>query len=562
MTEVAAPARYRPDWRWILGLSAVLVVVTSLPVAWGYLRQTPELALVRITPPVPVDYAVYLAQIRQSAEGEWLLSDRFTTEPQAWGILNTYWVAVGKLAALLRLAPAVAFQLARLLAIPLALLAVDLLAVLALARRSDRRLAVGLIALAGGLGAYALPFLRAAAPLPRRFSVPLDIGGPLGVLNAAAASGHIATALALLAATFAVWVVALRTRHWRWAVVAGLLSAILFSFHPFEVPLVGLVVVATTSLWMLASGQRAAPLRALATWLVLASPPVVYQLLAVTQDTVTAQRAAQNVLPGVPWPLTVVSLGAIGIAGAVGWWRMLRGWPWPDPAAALLVAWVPLQLVLLHSPLPFQRRANLGLFLPLVLLGAGVLASAWGWAVAELRPRLAGAAPVVAGAIAAVLLLPSPFFSLTLAVALAHERWPALYQPRGVVAALAWVQQHTPATAVVLADRDVGNLFPAYAGRTTVAGHGVETVDFRRKAALTEAYFSNRLSPEDRQTLLTRQRVTHVFVGPRERAMGFTPGPELTRVFRNEQVDLYAVRPADGAGPGESPRELSGAGEE
>lgn len=541
-------ARYRPDWRWILALSAVLMVLTSLPVAWGYLRQTPELAFVRITPPVPTDYTVYLAQIRQSAEGEWLLSDRFTTEPQPWGGLNTFWVAVGKLAGAVGASPALAFQLARLGSIPLALLAVDLLVVQALARRSDRRLAVGLIALAGGLGAYALPFLRAAAPLPRRFPVPLDIGGPLGVLNAAMTSGHVATALALLAATFAVWVVVLRTRRWRWAVVAGLLSAVHFSFHPFEVPLVSLVVIVSTALWALAHGRYVRLFSLAGVWAVVASPPVVYQVAALARDAVTAQRAAQNVLPGVPWSLTVVSLGVIGIAGAVGWWRMLRRWPWPDPAAALLVAWVPLQLALLHSPLPFQRRANLGLFLPLVLLGVGVLASAWRWVVTALRPRLAGAAPVVAGALAAVLLFSSPFFSLVLAVTLTHERWPVLYQPREVVAALAWVGQHTPATAVVLADRDVGNLLPAYAGRTTVVGHGVETVDFRQKAELAEAFFSNRLSPADRRTLFTQQRVTHVFVGPRERALGFTPGPELTRVYGNAAAVVYAVESVAGGG--------------
>lgn len=541
MTDAAGTERYRPDWRWIIALSAMLMVLTSLPVAWGYLRQTPELRYLGFRDQVPYDYAVYYAWIRQSAEGEWLLSNRFSTETGGWGILNTYWVAVGKLAALLALTPAAAFQLARVASIPVMVLAFDWLASLTLPNRTQRRLALALLAFANGAGVFLLLGWLLVLPPEVKLPIPMDFWAAWGGFNAAMHSGHVTAALAALAAGFAAWLRALQTWRWRWALGAGAIGLLLFSFHPFESLLVGAVLAAVTLAWGWRQQRLGRAAAVLAVWAAAVSPPVLYQLLAVLFDPLTASRGAQNLLPLHPWYAVVVSLGLLGVAGAVGWWRAVRRRPLAaTPALLLLAAWLPLQAALVYLPVPFQRKLSLGLYLPLALLGVPVLHDLW----RGLRQRSLAAAVFLAAAT----LLPSSAFQLTHAAAEVHGRGPDQFRSAGELAAYRWLEANTPADAVVLARRRAANLIPAFAGRTTVAGHGVETVAAARKLAEVEAYFAGHWSLAQRRAGYDRYRVTHVMVGPEERALGFTPGPELVRVYANAAAAVYAVESVAGGG--------------
>lgn len=425
LTPQAWP-RYRPDWRAVGWLTLVLVVVTSLPTVLGSALQTPQLAYTGARWFSPQDAPVYYAWIQQAADGEWLLSNRFSAELDVRGTLNLYWVVVGKLAALLGLLPMTAFALARLASIPLMVLAVDFLASRVLASRGDRRWALALACLASGWGFILLPWLDAA---PDLFSgvpaTPVDLWVPEATLmHTALHSGHLAAAVAVLAVASAAWINALRQGTWR------------------------------------------------------------------------------------------------------------------DAGTLVLLTWVPLQLGLLYAPVAFQRRLMIGLPVGLALLGAPVLRAA----AVGLRRHLpwAWAGHLAVAILGGLLLAPSSAYVLAQDFDLIARRDPVVFADRTELDALAWLAQQTPRSAVVFAPPAWGGLVPAWAGRTTVVGHPIETVDADAKARLAQRYFSGTLDAAVAEAWLRQQRVTHVLVS---RGTSFAAGAGLAEVFANSAAVIYAVAP-------------------
>lgn len=529
--------RYRPDWRAVGWLTAALLVVASLPTALGLALQTPQLAYTGARWFSPQDAPVYYGWIRQAAEGEWLLSNRFSAEPGVRGTLNLYWVVVGKLAALMGLSPMAAFALAQLVSIPLMVLAVDFLASRVLASRGDRRWALALACLASGWGFMLLPWLDATPDLFTGVpATPVDLWVPEATLvHTALHSGHLAAAVAVLAVTAGAWINALRLGRLRSALAAGLWSALLFSFHPFEAVLVGSLVLLTTAVAAV-RGLRLAWVLAGA-WALAASPPLLVHLWSLGDPRVAA-RAAQNVILSpsaatLPW-----ALGLLGVAAVVGAARALRQGTWRDAGTLVLLTWVPLQLGLLYAPVAFQRRLMIGLPVGLALLGAPVLRAA----AISLRRHLpwAWAGHLAVAILGVALLAPSSAYVLAHDLDLIVRRHPAVFADRAELDALAWIAEHTPSSAVVLAPPAWGGRVPAWAGRTTVAGHPIETVDAAAKARLAQRYFAGTLDAAVAEAWLRQQRVTHVLV---PRGTGFAAGAGLNEFFANSAVVIYAVVP-------------------
>lgn len=536
MTLPNAPARYRPDWLMVGSLSLVLLAVVALPTVVGRLGETADLAYTGARWFSPQDTGVYYSWIRQAAEGEWLLSNRFTAEPQVLGTLNFYWVLVGKVAGLAHLPAWVAFALARLLCAFLLVLAVDAVAS-RLPTLQQRRWATLLAVLASGAGFVLLPWLSFAVDLSTGVpAVPVDLWVPeASLVHTAMHSGHLAAAAAGFTLAMASWAQALENRRLKTAVVAGLWAAFLFSFHPFEVVLIGSVVAASSVL--VAWQERTASLwRLAAVWAAVASPPILYHVYTLLADPLIAARAAQNITLSPPLWTAPWALGLLGVLAAIGALYHWQHRTWHQPVTLVLLLWAALQLLLAYAPVLFQRRLLIGLPIALALLAAPVAAQAAGWVMRRLRPAAAGW--TLLAFIFLVGFTPSTGWMLWHDLQFVANRHPLVYVQRDVLAAMQWLSEHTPKDAVVLALPEIGNGIPAWAGRITVVGHPIETVGAYEKARDARAYFDLSMQAEQRSIWLAQQRVTHVVAAN----PGFTkPDPGLQAVFSNSAVVIYAV---------------------
>jgi hypothetical protein len=114
----------------------------------------------------------------------------------------------------------------------------------------------------------------------------------------------------------------------------------------------------------------------------------------------------------------------------------------------------------------------------------------------------------------------------------------------GEAQALAWIEEQTPARALVLSAPETGLLIPAYTGRRVLYGHPFETVDaVNEKAAVSRFFEDPRMSDTDYRSFLSQRGVDFIFYGPRERTLG---DPlilqELSPVYNSNGVILYAAR--------------------
>jgi uncharacterized membrane protein len=85
----------------------------------------------------------------------------------------------------------------------------------------------------------------------------------------------------------------------------------------------------------------------------------------------------------------------------------------------------------------------------------------------------------------------------------------------------------------------MGLFIPAWAGRRVVYGHPFETVEAERTRARVQEYFAAGTDDAQRQAMRREWRVGLVWVGPRERGLGFTGAPPGRLAYQNATVVIY-----------------------
>jgi hypothetical protein len=149
------------DRRFVLWLGISLIILTSLPYLYGWLR-TPAGHVYTYTGVHALasgDMAVYGSYIEQVRDGRWLFNDLFTSEWPQRPFLNVLWLPVGLLGRITGLSTVLTFHLARvLLIIPFILFLSRFVAaflrksIAGFSLRTIRRTALLFLAFSSGLG--------------------------------------------------------------------------------------------------------------------------------------------------------------------------------------------------------------------------------------------------------------------------------------------------------------------------------------------------------------------------------------------------------------------------
>src|SRR3989338_8052718 len=108
----------RSEWRFAGVLVLVMIVLAGLPYLYAWLTAPANTVYDGLHALSPGDVPVYYSYINQVKQGQFFLKDLFTSEPQDLGTFNVWWAGVGLLAKFFNLSVIVAFQLARILLIP------------------------------------------------------------------------------------------------------------------------------------------------------------------------------------------------------------------------------------------------------------------------------------------------------------------------------------------------------------------------------------------------------------------------------------------------------------
>ena len=140
-----------PAWSFVVLFAFSLCIVSSIPFALGRRLSFPGTQFTGIWA-FENDTNNYLAYAHQAASGQWLFHNPMTSEPHGNVFFNSEWLAMGKMAALLRISVGDAMYILDLLSVLLMCIAVYWLSAYLLASIFMRRLTLAAVMTGGGFG--------------------------------------------------------------------------------------------------------------------------------------------------------------------------------------------------------------------------------------------------------------------------------------------------------------------------------------------------------------------------------------------------------------------------
>lgn len=176
-------------------------------------------------------------------------------------------------------------------------------------------------------------------------------------------------------------------------------------------------------------------------------------------------------------------------------------------------------LAYLVAPISF------GIPLGLLLLGFGVMYSSWLWQRDFIDHKMRAAYPLV----------PTGSF--------------VMYPLKDFTAAMWFLKDNTTQDTVILSEQTAGNYFPVYSGNTSYVGHD-NTVKSEEKLIFVHAFYSNTMTTDQAKQWLLEEKLSYVFFGPEEKEDSGgklddlrNVYPFLDEIYQNTHVRIYKLSP-------------------
>jgi len=545
----------RGEWLRVIGWSAVILIITSLPYLFGALISSPDAQFGGLVIGVE-DGNSYLAKMRLGATGAWQFYLFYTTEPHQGAYLLLFHLLLGKVARLSGLSFILTYHLARVVCGFFLLASVYRFSAFFTDLRPVRRLTLWIVGIGGGLG-----WLVALLGLMDRVGLPLDFYSPEAfIFHALLALPHLLLAEGLLLWAILLVLLAWESQKMRYAFLGGLAllgMTIVVAFYIF----IAAVVVAIG--WLLRRwqmrGEASRPwaeagLAILA--FAISAPVPLYNAYVFTTNPAFKVWAEQNHILS-PSPIHfLLAFGPLALLAVVGIWTdwrlglMRNAW---SGRRLLLIGWCVAVPLLVYIPFNLQRRLTLGVQVPLAILAALGLwyifvgSRQTGDAPEEARKPVTGDAlrrwRILSVGLVALMSLSNLVILLGAGLEVSRKS-PPIFHSGVEVDAADWLGAHAAADDVVLAAYETSNFLPSRMSARVFAGHGPETIHSDAKRELQRQFFTDDPDDAFRRDLLSDYGVTYVFSGPAERALGdFAPEdvPYLQQVYDNGGVQIYAV---------------------
>lgn len=523
------------DRRWCLALSAVLIVLTTIPYVLGYQSQGTEWRFTGFVFGVE-DGNSYIAKMLQGAQGAWLFRTPYAARVETGVIAFLPYLLLGKLAAGadLHTQHVALYHLARAALIPVAVFSIFRFASAFLQEDRWRRWASVLVAAGGGLG-WAL---IASGQTNLLGSLPLELYSPetFGFLSFYGLP-HLLLSRILLLTALSTYIAA--GPGWRRGLLSGIALFGLGLVQPLTVISAYAAIGGHLAILALGRAIRRATwdLREWATAgavaVMISVPVMAYYMLGTESNPALRDWTAQNVLPS-PHPIHyLIAFGLLLIPAFVGAKRAIRD---DGAMGTLLPTWFVMLFLLAYAPVAFQRRLADGAWVALVVLAARGL-STFSWTVGWRRFVPEGL--MVGSLITTGVLLIGGMWS-------SFDPGPPLFRPAGETRAIRWMAENVRPESVVLSSFEVGNVLPAWAPLRSVMGHGPETPDLATVRPRVERFFGDPMDDAERGKVLDDYLVDYVFHGPAERRLGaWEPGrfDGLREIFRDGEYAVYTVQP-------------------
>jgi len=533
------PVVTRTEWKWVIFVIVLTLLVSSLPILVGYASQTPNQRFVGALYDVQ-DYFSHLAKIQLGLRGEFRYRSLFTAEPHPSEPIIYNDILLGAIARPLGLSAPLIYEVSRLLGGLVLLAMIYKFIAYYVEAVPLRRLAFILAIVSSGLGWLLIS--TPAFSFPNQSPIEFWLADGY-ILFSIMAFPHFGWSIAALLAAFLAWQIyaaepAPRRLFW----LVGF-SALLGFMQIFELALLD-VVIGLDALRRL-YGKRAffKPYLIAGVIIGVLQLAMVWPYIHATQTNPLIQVWTQQSQTLSPAPYYY--LFGYGLL----WVFVILGlvWAWRQRATEFIfpALWIGGVALLIYSPDGIQYRWLEGVQVPLSIFAAlGLALVARPWLVSHLPARWQSPrAAWWVTTLTLILLMPSNLYLVAGNSLLASIHWKDAYLTEGQVQAMDWLQANSQPDDTVLAAAKIGAALPGWTGHRTYYGHWAETRNFAAKTEVVQGFFST-MSDEQRQALLYDNDIHYVFYGPEEQALGgFDPTSKLYLASRYQDSDttVYQV---------------------
>lgn len=532
--------------KWLLLLIIMTLVLSSSPFLYGWLNAPEGSTYNGLHAFTPGDTHVYYSYIEQAKQGHILFADLYTLEPHT-KTLNIFWLGVGLGAKIFNLSAELAYQLARVILTPILILLIYLIAAFFFENKKERMIASIAMIFSSGAGGLMYNILDLYDYTTYGYyHWPMDLwvaesNTYLTLLH----SPHFIASLIGVLGVFFFSLLAVESKKYKWSLATGAIALALYLFHPFQIFTTWAVLLAFL-LSILVTKKKLVAFypRHLGIIFLISLPALIYYWLLVSNDWVIQQKAMQNITLTPSGWLLLVSYGFLWPAIVAGVYFLAKTKKALETKWLFVLAWLPAQIILIYSPLDFQRRLTTGLHITIALLASFGLIYLHN-IIKNKYTRNSSKfflTPLLITTLG-LLLFFSTLFNFTREIYIVKTQNPLLYFSSDEKSMFDWINSQTNEQSSFLALKEYGNFIPGQTGRRVFVGHGVETANAISKFQLAEwAYASNTTTPEV-ISILQKNNIDYVVFSENENTLSskLKESPTLTKEFKEETIEIYSV---------------------
>lgn len=535
----------KAEWKFVAILLGVVILLSFSPIIFGYLVTPPDKVFLFVNNLNRGDVMVYYSQIDQIKTGHTLVKNLFTAEFQPIGIFYSFWFFIGMIARFLRISSVITFQVVRFLFIPLFLVAAYYFTSYFFHEPVKRKTCFVFLVFASGFG-WAVSEVTLAKSNVLGITVPETFA-----FTSMYFSAHFTAALMFIMLIFMFSCMAFTAYRLRYSIFAGILTMILFSFHPYHIYSIFGVLTAflIVDTFLHKSINKTSLLHFFIVGL-FSIPPLLYHVWTLLTNPIVYDHFLQNITITPSFLQTIIGYGLLLPLALLGIFAVFKKEK-KDQTDIFVVVWLITQFFLLYLPVKTQVRLVTGLGCAMVvlvthglfyLLGlSSIKKIAIQYKVYSLKDRITK----IASGMVLVFTFSILFFFTNVGIIAADVLFyfghkDIFYMPKETHEAMVWLKS-TPEDSVILSDAFQGNFIPMFSLRQVFIGHRHETVQFEKKFQQLRTFFQHSTS-EQRAAFLRENRINYMFFALEEKKYSnFNPNDEVffKKVFENNSVEIF-----------------------
>lgn len=538
----------KKEWRFFWIVAIFFLLITMLPVVLGYFLTPTNHTYLGLHFFSPVDYFVYYSYIQQIKEGQFLLFNLFSMEPD-FGTLNIFWLFLGLIARFLKLPVIFIFHFSRIFFIILLCWVLFFITCYFFKESAKRKIVFLLLLFSSGVGGLVVPFLPYSnySGNGATYFWPIDLwNSQINIFFTALQSPHLIFSLALELLILFFLFLSLNYNNWRYSILSGILGLIFFQFHPYHLPTI-ILILFIYLIFILIFDFRIfwSNLKLILLFFIICSPALFYHFWLLYSNPSFAGKASQNItlLPPLIYVILGFGFNLIFSLGGIYLWlknfRLLK----EDKKWLFILIWFFVNLILILPKTQFQGRYVQPWIVPMIIFTSYFLFTVYNYFKKRNQLNFLINNPILLTFLAVIIFSFSNFFIYIQDLIYFRQYFQYFYINNDLKQIILQVKKEDLSNKIFLAKQNNSLFLASLARQKVFWGHGHETLNFENKRTLVNNFFTT-YSVEQRIKFLKKNKIDYLFWGEdEEENVNFNPQQEsyLKLVFKNNQAAIYEV---------------------